>query len=111
MFNQLPHGNSKGREALDLVLALSDIHHISVFFTSAGIFHLMPHQQPDKILMRDYIATLGLLELYEITNLYVCQEALTQFNLVAETLMLDVTIIPKSSMANLLAGQDIILQF
>jgi len=110
IFNQAPHGNTKGRETLDLVLALSDINQISVFFIDEGVFHLLGNQQPDKILMRDYIATFGMLELYDINDIYVCDESLAKYNLITQPLIIDVKHVTKQTIANLLVTYDTILK-
>lgn len=109
IFNHPPHGTSQGREALDLALSLSDINVISVFFINEGVFHLLPNQQPNLILMRDYIATLAMLELYDIDNIYACSDLLTQLNLTTEQLVIDVKIITKLDVASLLAQHDVII--
>ena len=75
-----PHGNAKGREALDIALALSDINHVTLIFMDDGALHLLPNQQPDKILMRDYIATLKMVTLYDIDDLYLNDKAFNRFH-------------------------------
>lgn len=111
VFNHPPHGTSQGREGLDLSLALSDINQVSVFFINAGVLHLLANQQPDKILMRDYIATFGMLELYDISNIYVCESSLAKYHLSPHQLILDAEIISKTALAQQLAAQNTILQF
>jgi len=110
IFNQAPHGNAKGRETLDLILALSDVNQISVFFNDEGIFHLLQNQQPDKILMRDYIATFGMLELYDISDIYICTTSLAKYNLTSQPLIIDAKRVTKQTIANLLVTYDAILQ-
>lgn len=111
IFNHPPHGNALGREGLDLALALSDINKISVFFINDGVFHLLPDQQPDKILMRDYIATFGMLELYDIDDIYICGQSVAERHLTSIPLILDAQIVDKATLTALLATQDTILQF
>lgn len=111
MFNQVPHGNAKGREALDLSLAISDINHVTVFFINDGVFHLLSDQQPEKILMRDYIATLGMLDLYDITDIYACETSLKRRGLHNQNLVIDTQIISQQAINDLLATQDVIFQF
>lgn len=110
IFNQTPHGNAKGREALDLALALSDINQISVFFIGEGVFHLLANQQPDKILMRDYIATLAMLGLYDIDDIYVCSTSLANYKLTEQPLVIDAKAVTKETIASLLVTYDTILQ-
>ncbi|MCX8683855.1 sulfurtransferase complex subunit TusC [Gilliamella sp. B2889] len=106
-----PHGNAKGREALDTALALSTFNHISVFFMGDGIFHLLPNQHPEEILMRDYIATFNMLELYDIEDVYVCKTALDERNLSQIALNIPNQQIEITQFHQLLADQDTILRF
>jgi tRNA 2-thiouridine synthesizing protein C len=106
-----PHGNAKGREALDVALAVSAINHVSVFFINNGVLHLLPNQQPNQILMRDYIATLNMLELYDIEDVYVCESSLEARNLANATLNIPNKVLDALSISQLLSIQDVILQF
>ncbi|MWN05147.1 sulfurtransferase complex subunit TusC [Gilliamella sp. Pas-s95] len=106
-----PHGNAKGREALDIALATSAFNQISVFFVDDGVFHLLPNQQPDEILMRDYIATFNMLELYDIDNVYVCESSLKSRNLVQLPRNIPSKLINNQLLTQLLTIQDVILRF
>ncbi|WP_435928785.1 sulfurtransferase complex subunit TusC [Dryocola sp. BD613] len=73
VFKSAPHGTSAGREGLDALLAASALSEdIGVFFVGDGVFQIVPGQQPDKILSRDYIATFRVLPLYDIEQCYLC---------------------------------------
>ena len=77
IFKTAPHGSSTGREGLDALLATAVLSEdIGVFFIGDGIFQLVGGQQPNKIYARDYITTFKLLELYDIENVYACQQSL-----------------------------------
>jgi len=106
-----PHGSAKGREALDTALALSTFNHISVFFMGDGVFHLLPNQHPEDILMRDYIATFNMLELYDIEDVYVCKASLDERKLSQTPLNIANQVIDKNQLTQLLANQDVILRF
>jgi tRNA 2-thiouridine synthesizing protein C len=105
-----PHGNAKGREALDLALAMSDINQVSVFFIGDGVFHLLPDQNPQQILMRDYIATFNMLELYDIDDVYVCEDSLKIRNINKMTRNIPSKMITTQAIAQLLTLQDVILR-
>ncbi len=76
VFKSAPHGTSAGREGLDALLATSALSEdIGVFFMGDGIFQIVPGQQPEKILSRDYIATFRVLPLYDIEQCYLCAES------------------------------------
>jgi len=77
MFTQAPHGSSAGREGLDAVLATSALSEdIALFFVSDGVLQLTEGQQPERILARNYIATFGVLPLYDVERCYLCEAAL-----------------------------------
>ncbi|WP_369309653.1 sulfurtransferase complex subunit TusC [Providencia rettgeri] len=79
VFMTMPHGSASGREGLDALLATSALtDEIEVFFISDGIFQLLANQQPKAILARDYIATFKILPLYDIENIYLCQQSLQE---------------------------------
>ncbi len=106
-----PHGSAKGREALDIALAASAFNHISVFFIDDGVFHLLPNQSPEHILMRDYIATFNMLELYDIEDVYVCESSLNTRNFAKVTQNITCKVINNQSLNQLLNIQDVILTF
>ena len=67
VFTQPPHTTSSGREGLDALLAASAFSEdIQVFFVGDGVFQLLPDQKPAEILCRDYVATFGVMSLYDI---------------------------------------------
>ncbi|WP_392558707.1 sulfurtransferase complex subunit TusC [Orbus mooreae] len=111
IFNHPPHGSARGREGLDLSLALSDINQISIFFINNGVFHLLENQQPDKILLRDYIATFGMLELYDIENIYICQQSLIERKIDRLPHVIDGALVDKQTIVKLLADHNAIIQF
>lgn len=77
LFTQVPHGSSAGREGLDAVLATGALcEDIGLFFIGDGVLQLQRDQQPEKILARNYVATFGVLELYNITRCFICRDSL-----------------------------------
>lgn len=82
IFHRFPHSSASGREGLDAILATSAFtESISVFFIGDGVAQLIAGQAPEKILCRDYISSFKLLELYDIENIYVCEDSLHQLGL------------------------------
>lgn len=87
VFTQGPHGSSAGREGLDAVLATSALSdEIALFFVSDGVLQLTSGQQPQRILARNYIATFGVLPLYDVERCYICAASLAERGVAAETL-------------------------
>ncbi|ACZ78575.1 sulfurtransferase complex subunit TusC [Dickeya zeae] len=113
VFTQPPHGSSSGREGLDALLAMSALtEDIGVFFIADGIFQLLPNQQPERILMRNYIATFGVLPLYDIERCYVCEASLRQRGLSVDTRwVLDVEPLAADALRDMLNTYDTVLTF
>lgn len=84
IFYHSPYGSSNSREGLDALLAATAFcneDEIAVFFMDDGVFNLVPRQQAELILQKDFISSLKLLDLYEIENRYVCAQSLQRFGL------------------------------
>lgn len=111
IISKTPHGSASGREALDAILALSSMNDVSLFFMGDGLFHLLPNQQPDKILARDYIATFGVLELYDIEKIYVSEQDLMVKGLSADKFIIDVLTISQQQQQHFIQQQDSVLFF
>ncbi|AUX71301.1 sulfurtransferase complex subunit TusC [Erwinia pyrifoliae] len=85
VFTQGPHGSSAGREGLDAVLATSALSdEIALFFVSDGVLQLTLGQDPQRILARNYIATFGVLPLYDVERCYICAASLAERGIAAE---------------------------
>lgn len=113
LFTQSPHGNAAGREGLDAVLAASAFsENISLFFIADGVFQLLPQQEPEKILARNYIATFGVLSLYDIEDCFICSDSLRQRGLESvQDWVLDVAKLNGREIAGRLADYDVVLTF
>lgn len=86
IFTQAPHGNSAGREGLDAVIATSALSdEVALFFLSDGVLQLIAGQAPEQILARNYMATFGVLPLYDVEHFYACSASLAERGLSAET--------------------------
>ncbi|SNC58374.1 sulfurtransferase complex subunit TusC [Sodalis endosymbiont of Henestaris halophilus] len=86
VFTYGPHGNASGREGLDALLAtLGLTNDIGVFFIADGVLLLLLHQQPSRVLARDFIATFGVLSLYDVNRLYLCADSATERGLDVST--------------------------
>lgn len=78
LFTQPPFGSSVSREGLDALLAASafcDEQEIAICFINDGVFNLISNQQPEQILQKDHISTFKLLDLYDLSECFVCQES------------------------------------
>ncbi|MDX7986273.1 sulfurtransferase complex subunit TusC [Xenorhabdus sp. 12] len=113
VFTEAPHGSSAGREGLDALLATSALtEQIGVFFISDGVLQLLPNQQPDKILARDYISTFKILPMYDIDKCYVClDDLLSRGGNPAHDLVLKAEFLSAEALRELLAEYDVVVKF
>lgn len=113
VFTHPPHTSSAGREGLDALLAASAFcEDIAVFFIGDGVFQLLPDQQPSAILARDYIATFGVMALYDIEQVYLCAASLSARGLRADTRwVIPVETLAADELRARLDGCDVILTF
>lgn len=91
LFTQPPFGSSTGREGLDALLAASAFcneDEILIGFINDGVFNLRKDQQPERLQQKDHIAMLKLIELYELSECYVCAQSLQTRGLSANDLIL-----------------------
>ena len=113
VFTRAPHGCSAGREGLDAALAAAAIcEQVSLFFIGDGVLQLTPHQQPEKVLARNYIATFGVLPLYDVEECYICAESLSERGLTPESeRVLAAEVLDSAMLRARLAEADHILTF
>lgn len=113
VFTRGPHGNAAGREGLDALLATSALSEdLGVFFVGDGVLQLLPQQQPEKILARNYIATFGVLPLYDVENCYLCATAVQERGLQQVTdWVLDAEVLPADELRQKLASYDVVMTF
>ncbi|GKX64614.1 protein TusC [Pragia fontium] len=113
VFTQAPHGTSGGREGLDAVLATSALtEEIGLFFLSDGVFQLLPQQNPDKILSRNYIATFGVLALYDIDQCFICRDSLAARGLNDDfEMVLKAQFLERRQISEYLSSYDVVLTF
>lgn len=113
VFTQGPHGSAGGREGLDALLATSALsEEVGVFFIGDGVLQLLPGQQPEKILARNYIATFGVLPLYDVEQCYLCQASLQERGLSQVTdWVLEADVLTPDALRQQLAGYDAVMTF
>lgn len=113
VFTRAPHGSSSGREGLDAALATAAVcEQLSLFFIGDGVLQLTAGQQPEKVLARNYIATFGVLPLYDVEACYLCAQSLAERGLTAESQrVLDAEVLESDALRARLAEADHILTF
>lgn len=108
-----PYGNSKAREALDALLAASAYDQdLSILFMDDGVFQLISNQQPANIYQKNLGASLKALEIYDIHNVYVDENALLKRRIDKKDLVLEsVTVLNAIQIQQLMAEQDQLVSF
>lgn len=115
LFTQPPFGSAVSREGLDALLAASSFCEegdILIAFINDGVFNLVASQQPEAILQKDHIATFKLIELYDLSECFVCEDSVNMRGLeTAEWILNDLHFIPQSALFEKLTRAEKILTF
>ncbi|RLT97382.1 sulfurtransferase complex subunit TusC [Ketobacter sp.] len=107
-----PHSSQATRESLDAALASAAFGvPVGLLFLEDGVFQLKQGQQPSTADLKRTAPIFQSLGLYEISDVYVCEEDLHSRGLCQEDLLIDVTLLPASQIAPLLASYDNLLSF
>ncbi len=91
LFTQAPFGSAISREGLDALLAASvfcDEDEIAICFLNDGVFNLIKDQHADLILQKDHSPTFKLIDLYELSECFVCEQSLQQRNIGTDNLLI-----------------------
>lgn len=100
----------QGKEALDLSLIYGAYEQaVTVLFYQQGVFQTLAQQNPEEIGQKDYLSTLKLLDVYDIEQVYVCQQSLEQYHLQQQTRISDIKVISIAEIQKLKHQADHIL--
>ncbi|MGB0894347.1 MAG: sulfurtransferase complex subunit TusC [Parashewanella sp.] len=112
IFRTGPADNAKGREALDLaMLSASFDQHVSLLFIDEGVLNLRNDQQPELLGGRDYISTFKALPLYDIEDIYLCNQSLGEYDLSKSDLVIDAKLAEPIRVSSLIKEADEVLVF
>lgn len=115
LFTQPPFGSATSREGLDALLAASAFcpeDEIAICFLNDGVFNLVANQQPEQILQKDHISAFKLLDLYDLTHCFVCQESVDYRQLNQVTWILpSLHFIPQTDILGVLAQAEKVMTF
>jgi len=102
-----PYGQHKPKLCMDMALAAAVFEqHVSYIFLEDGVFQLLRGQDAGAIHSKTLGNALETLELYGIDKVYVDRESLSRRNLKREDLIIEVEILDRIAIANLLAEAD-----
>ena len=107
-----PYGSIYALESLEVVLIGAAFEQdVSLAFVDDGVYQLTKGQDTKGLEMKNFSPTFGALEDYDVTKLYVEEEALQARGLSAADLVVPVQVVSTQRMAEIMAGQDVILNF
>ena len=107
-----PYGTVYALESLEVVLITAAFDQdVSLVFCDDGVFQIKKGQKTDAIGMKNFSPTYRALEGYDVEKLYVDKESMDERGLTQDDLLVDVEIISRAKLADLMDEQDVVLSF
>jgi len=107
-----PYGTVYGLESLEVVLIGAAFEQdVSVAFVGDGVYQLMKGQDTKALEVKNFSPTFRALEDYDVTKLYVDEDALHERGLSEADLVVPVSVVNAQRMAEIMESQDVILSF
>ena len=110
--SKAPYGTIYALESLEVVLIGAAFDQdVSVAFLGDGVYQLAKGQDTKGLEVKNFSPTYRALEDYDVTQLYVEQEALQARGLSESDLVVPVEVVSADRMAEIMEEQDVILSF
>ena len=107
-----PYGTIYALESLEVVLIGAAFEQdVSLAFIGDGVYQLAKGQDTKGLEVKNFSPTFGALADYDVTKLYVEEEALQARGLSAADLVVPVEVVNSRRMAEIMGEQDVILSF
>ncbi len=107
-----PYGTVYALESLEVVLISAAFDQdVSLAFIDDGVYQLKKGQQTKGIETKNFSPTYRALDGYDIEKLYVEQESLDARGLTEDDLLVDVTVLSRVEMGEMMEQQDVLLSF
>jgi tRNA 2-thiouridine synthesizing protein C len=107
-----PYGTIYALESLEVVLISAAFDQdVSLAFIDDGVYQLKKGQATKAIDMKNFSPTYRALEGYDIEKLYVEKESMDERGLSEEDLIVDVQVMSRAEMADMMDEQDVVLSF
>lgn len=107
-----PHGTVYAHESLETVLIGAAFDQdVSMLFIDDGVYQLKKEQQPDSVGMKNFSKAFKALEMYDVEKLFVETESLQERGLKESDLLVDVELVEREKVAELIDQQDVVLSF
>lgn len=105
-----PHGSIFAHECLELVLVTAAFEQDqSVVFMDDGVFVLKKDQDPSIIGMKNFSRTYRALGDYDVEKIFVEKESLEARGLTAADLVIPVTVVSSTRLADIMHEQDVVI--
>jgi len=107
-----PHGTIYAHESLEVVLIGAAFEQdVSLAFVGDGVYQLVKGQDTKGLESKNFSPTFRALEDYDVTKLYVEQEALEARGLGEADLVVPVQVVSAARLAEIMEAQDVVLSF
>lgn len=107
-----PYGTIYALESLEVVLIGAAFEQdVSLAFVGDGVFQLTKGQDTKALEVKNFSPTFRALEDYDVTKLYVEEEALEARGLTVGDLVVPVEVVDAQRMTQIMEDQDVILSF
>jgi tRNA 2-thiouridine synthesizing protein C len=107
-----PHGTVYALESLETVLIGAAFDQdVSMLFIDDGVYQLKKDQNTDSIEFKNFSKAFRALEMYDVEKLFVEAESLQERGLSEDDLLVDVEIVQRSAVKDLIDQQDVVLSF
>ena len=107
-----PYGSVYALESLEVVLISAAFDQdVSLVFLEDGVYQLKKGQQTKAIETKNFSPAYRALSDYDVEKLYVEQESLAARGLLAEDLIVEVTVLSSRELGALMDEQDVVLSF
>ena len=110
--SKAPYGTIYALESLEVVLIGAAFEQdVSLAFVGDGVYQLAKGQNTKAAEVKNFSPTYRALEDYDVTKLYVDEDALKARGLTADDLVVPVEAVSAQRMAEIMEEQDVILSF
>jgi len=104
-----PHNGTQTQETLDVIFTAAAFDQaVSLLILDDGVFQLKTNQQAEIFGIKDTTALFKALEVYDVRNIYVETESLSERGLTPENLFLTVTELPRSHISRFLSTFELV---
>jgi len=107
-----PFSSAKAKESMDVALIYGSFEQPThLFFQGDGVFQLIDQQQPEIINVKNFLKTFAAFEFYDLNDVYVCQQSLTERGLKTDFHISNVQVLNFDEFSERLHQHDVVLKF